>query len=180
MNPCTRYLSSLQKHLYTSLQAGHTLVMVLWLTFASMAHANVLTGKVVGVSDGDTITVLDTNRQSHKVRLIGIDAPEKAQPFGQVSKKSLSDLVFNKTVDVQWDKRDRYQRILGKVFFNGQDICLEQIKRGMAWHYKQYQRDQTSQDRADYAVAEKNARQTKIGLWIDTAPLEPSQFRHPK
>lgn len=144
------------------------------------AYAELLSGKVVGVSDGDTITVLDSEKTRHKIRLVGIDAPEKAQAFGQVSKKSLSDLVFNKDVEISWDKRDRYQRILGKVSLNGQDICLEQVKRGMAWHYKQYQRDQSQEDRIKYSLAERDAQKNRIGLWSDDSPIEPSRFRHSK
>ncbi len=98
------------------------------------AYGEVLKGKVVGVSDGDTITILDSAKDQHKIRLTGIDAPEKAQAFGQASKKSLSDLIFNKEVEVVWVKHDRYQRIIGKVVLNGEDICLEQVRRGMAWH----------------------------------------------
>ena len=144
------------------------------------AYAELLSGKVVSVSDGDTITVLDSANTQYKIRLVGIDAPEKAQAFGQVSKKSLSDLVFNKDVEISWEKRDRYQRILGKVLLNGQDVCLEQVKRGMAWHYKKYQRDQNPADRAAYALAEKKARDIRLGLWADEAPIEPAQFRHKK
>ena len=88
--------------------------------------ADTLAGKVVGVADGDTITVLDGQQTQHKIRLMGIDAPEKAQPFGQNSKQSLSDLVFDRSVSVEWKKLDRYQRIVGKVQINGQDANLEQ------------------------------------------------------
>jgi endonuclease YncB( thermonuclease family) len=144
------------------------------------ASAETLSGKVVGVSDGDTITLLDSTHTQHKIRLTGIDAPEKAQAFGQASKKSLSDLVFSKDVEIFWVKRDRYQRILGKVLLNEQDICLEQVKRGMAWHYKQYQRDQSSVDRTKYSRAEEEARKNRIGLWADEAPMPPSEFRHKK
>ena len=80
------------------------------------AHADSLTGRVVGVADGDTITVLDAERQQYKVRLSGIDAPGEAQPFGERSKQNLSRLVFDKNVRVDWDKRDRYGRIIGKVW----------------------------------------------------------------
>lgn len=149
-------------------------------SFQYYAYAELLSGKVVGVSDGDTITVLDATKTQHKIRLTGIDAPEKAQAFGQASKKSLSDLVFSKDVDIYWLKRDRYQRILGKVLLNEQDICLEQVKRGMAWHYKQYQRDQSSEDRIRYSSAEEEARKNRNGLWTEDAPIRPSEFRHKK
>lgn len=142
------------------------------------AYSEIINGKVVGVADGDTVTILDSAKVQYKIRLTGIDAPEKAQPYGQVSKKSLSDLVFNKDVEISWEKRDRYQRILGKVLLNKQDICLEQVKRGMAWHYKQYQSDQSQEDRTLYDLAEKKAREAKLGLWADDEPVEPSKFRH--
>jgi endonuclease YncB( thermonuclease family) len=91
------------------------LLATLILTASGLSHADVLSGQVVSVSDGDTITLLDTNKTQHKIRLAGIDAPEKAQAFGQASKKSLSDLIFHKQVNVYWEKKDRYQRVLGKV-----------------------------------------------------------------
>jgi endonuclease YncB( thermonuclease family) len=96
------------------------------------AGAATLTGKVVGVSDGDTITVLDAAKTQHKIRLAGIDAPEKAQPFGQKSKEHLSDSVFGKQVQVEYTKTDKYGRTVGKVLVNGMDANLEQIKAGFA------------------------------------------------
>ena len=82
-------------------------LIVLSALLASTACADTLTGRVAGVADGDTITLLDADRQQHKIRLQGIDAPERAQPYGQRSKESLSRLVFNKEVRVDWTKRDR-------------------------------------------------------------------------
>jgi len=120
--------------------------LILALVFAIPAWAD-FTGEVVGVADGDTITVLDATKVQHKVRLTGIDAPEKKQPFGNRSKQSLSDMVFNKTVTVETDKRDRYGRELGKVLAGGQDANLEQVRAGMAWHYKAYERTQSATDR---------------------------------
>lgn len=161
---------------------GNLRVMLtcLLLSISGQSYAEVLVGQVVGVSDGDTITLLDSNKTQHKIRLAGIDAPEKTQPFGQASKKSLSDLIFNKQVNVYWEKKDRYQRVLGKVTLGEQDICLEQVKRGMSWHYKQYQRDQTPEDRMKYTLAEKETRANRIGLWSDESPVEPSKFRQTK
>ena len=156
---------------------SHLLVLSV-LAFAHISHADVLHGLVVAVSDGDTITVLDESKQQHKIRLMGIDAPEKKQAYGQRSKESLSELVYMKDVDVTWTKRDRYGRTVGQVSVDGTDMCLEQIKRGMAWHYKQYQREQAESDRLIYADAEEQARIAKLGLWIDLKPIEPSNFRH--
>jgi len=126
---------------------------------------------------GDTVTVLDDAKRQHKIRLSGIDAPEKNQAFGQRSKESLSDLVFAKTVDVETDKVDRYGRRVGKIWVNGIDANLEQIKRGMAWHYKQYAREQSKEDQREYAEAEDEAREAKRGLWKDVEPVAPWEFR---
>lgn len=145
-----------------------------------IAHADGMLGHVVAVPDGDTITVLDTNKQRHVIRLMGIDAPEKAQAFGQMAKQSLSDLVFNKEVSVTWFKKDRYGRTIGQVFVDNTDVCLEQIMRGMAWHYKKYEREQSVEDRSRYAIAEEQARIPKMGLWIDVHPIEPSNFKSTK
>ena len=102
---------------------------ILALALSSPAWAD-FTGKVVAVADGDTITVLDADQVQHKIRLTGIDAPEKKQPFGNRSKQNLSDMVFNKTVIVETDKRDRYGRELGKVLASGKDVNLEQVCAG--------------------------------------------------
>src|SRR5262245_12419994 len=92
----------------------HRFAVLLLLFVATSATADTLTGRVVAVADGDTITVLDASHVQHKIRLAGIDSPEKAQPFGQRSKQNLSALVYRKDVTVEWSKRDRYGRIVGK------------------------------------------------------------------
>ena len=149
-------------------------IFALTLSFPVWAD---FTGKVVRIADGDTVTVLDVSKVQHKVRLTGIDAPEKKQPFGNRSKQSLSDMVFSKTVTVKTDKRDRYGRELGKVLINGMDVNREQIQRGMAWHYKAYQRDQFASDRQAYADAEIKAKDQRRGLWLDLDPLPPWEWR---
>ena len=148
-------------------------LLILALCFATCVQAADLRGRVVAVSDGDTVTVLDAERHQHKVRLAGIYAPEKAQAFGQASKISLSDQIFGREVAVTWDKRDRYGRIIGKISVDHLDVCLEQVRRGMAWHYKQYARDQAPDDRVTYAEAEVAARAARAGLWRDVAPVAP-------
>ena len=147
------------------------------LLLATTLHAAEIQGTVVAVSDGDTITVLTPAKKQHKIRLLGIDAPEKEQPFGRKSKFSLSDMVYLKEVAVQTDKQDRYKRDLGKVIVDGKDINLEQIKAGMAWHYKQYQRDQTPDDRKLYADAEAAAKAKRTGLWSGKQAVPPWEFR---
>ncbi|HJX90548.1 MAG TPA: thermonuclease family protein, partial [Pyrinomonadaceae bacterium] len=111
----------------------------------------------MGVQDGDTITVLDAANANHRIRLVGINAPENGQAFGTRSGQNLSQAVFNKVVTIEWSKHDRYGRILGKVMLGSQDVCLEQISAGMAWHYKYYQDEQTPEDRKLYADAEDTA-----------------------
>ena len=136
-----------------------------------------LQGRVVNVSDGDTITVLDSSKKQHKVRLAGIDAPEKKQSFGRQSKESLSLLVFNRQVTIELGKTDRYGRTVSKVDINGVDANLEQIKMGMAWHYKKYQKEQSIEDMVEYARAEGEARADRRGLWRDSEPIAPWDFR---
>ena len=140
-------------------------------------NAATLQGKVVGVTDGDTITVLDANNMQHKIRLQGIDAPEKAQAFGQKSKQSLNQLVHSKQVTIEFQKKDKYGRTVGKVLLNDTDVCLEQIKLGMAWHYKKYASEQPKTDREIYAQAEQLAKSQGIGLWRDKNPMPPWDFR---
>ena len=153
------------------------ILLVLFLTFSQYCYAEVLSGKVVGVADGDTITVLDSTNTQHKIRLGGIDAPEKKQAFGNVSKKSLSDMVFNQQVEVDWHKEDRYGRKVGKVLVNNEDINLEQIKRGLAWYYKKYKGELVQEDRIAYLQAQQEAEANQLGLWIDQHPIPPWDFR---
>lgn len=148
------------------------------MALIATVNAASLSGRVVGVTDGDTITLLLPGNIQEQVRLGGIDAPEKRQAFGQVAKTSLSDLVFGQTVVVETNKRDRYQRLIGKVQLDGVDINLAQIERGMAWHYKTYQRDQEKADRARYDEAEQRARASREGLWRDEWQTPPWEFRN--
>ena len=155
----------------------HKLFATLLILFSCNLQAAAIQGKVVSVSDGDTIKVLDATNTQHKIRLQGIDAPEKAQPFGQKSKQSLSQLVYNKQVTVEYQKKDKYGRTLGKVILNGTDVCLEQIRLGMAWHYKQYESEQSKEDRETYAQAELATRARALGLWKDKNAIPPWEYR---
>ena len=140
-------------------------------------HAETLTGRVVRITDGDTIVVLDADKVQHKIRLQGIDAPERRQAFGTKSKEHLSDLVAGKTVEVDYSKYDRYGRVLGKVIVIGEDVNLEQVEAGMAWHYMKYQGEQSFSDRIEYSDAEREARKQKLGLWHDPHPVPPWDYR---
>lgn len=151
--------------------------ILLLLTLVPALSFADINGRVVGVSDGDTITVLDVDQVQHKVRLAGIDAPEKKQAFGQKSKEALSDCAYGQQVEVQGSKLDRYGRLIGKVLVHEQDCNLRQIRLGMAWHYKLYMKEQALEDRILYTNEENLARNNKLGLWSDPSPVPPWDFR---
>lgn len=150
---------------------------IAFLFLSCMLSATEYTGRVVGVSDGDTVKVLDTANTLHKVRLAGIDAPESKQAWGQRSKQCLSGLVFGKTVIVQTGKTDRYGREVGKILVDGQDANLSQVITGMAWWYREYSREQSQEDRKSYEAAEQSARAAKRGLWGDSELIAPWDWR---
>jgi endonuclease YncB( thermonuclease family) len=142
------------------------------------AQQHILRGRVVFIADGDTITVQDDNKRQYSIRFAGIDAPESSQPFGNTSSENLAKLVFSKFVNVEWYKHDHYGRIVGNVFVDAQDAGLQQIKAGLAWHYKYYENEQSISDRLAYAEAEVKAREKRLGLWADAAPTPPWSYRH--
>lgn len=137
----------------------------------SAAAAQAQQYRVVGISDGDTIKVLSPDRQQIKCRLHGIDAPESSQQYGQVSKASLSDMVFGKQVAVEILDQDQYGRSVCRIILNGVDVNKVQLQRGLAWHYSRYDKS------ASYAQAERTARQQRLGLWADPDPTAPWSFR---
>ncbi|MDO8312301.1 MAG: thermonuclease family protein [Sideroxyarcus sp.] len=137
-----------------------------------------MTGKVVAVADGDTITVLDGAKTQHKIRLAGIDAPESKQAFGQASKKHLSDLVFGRDVTLDCGKTDKYRREVCVVMVDGKDANLAQVTGGMAWWYRKYQKEQTAQQRGAYEAAEATAKAGRVGLWSEADPVAPWEWRH--
>ena len=153
------------------------LTFIILLFFSLLSLAEELIGKVIKVSDGDTITVIDSNNQKHKIRLKGIDAPETQQAFGDISTQSLTELVYDKEVVVHWDKKDKYYRILGKVIVDGRDANYVQLKKGLAWYYKQYEKDLSDEDKQRYSEAEEWARNYTEGLWADSKSIPPWEFR---
>lgn len=169
-----------------------TLVATLILSGLSpIAQAETLTGWVTNITDGDTITVRDYSNQQHKVGLIGIDAPEKYQAFGNRSHQNLGALLNGRDVAVIWQKRDRHGRILGKVMIAPSDSScrnprdcpktldagLEQIKAGHAWWDRSHAKEQTPEDRSKYEQSEFQARIHRNGLWADKNPVPPWNFR---
>lgn len=147
----------------------------------SPREARILTGRVVKVSDGDTVTVLEEregDKTQVKVRLDGIDAPEKSQPFGEYCRKNLAAKVAGKEISVRVRKLDRYGRSIGNIEFQGGgSVNLQQVKEGCAWFYRQYAREHERSERELYEAAESKARADKVGLWRDKEPEAPWEYR---
>lgn len=146
-------------------------------------------GKVVRVVDGDTLVFLDSHNVQHKVRLAGIDTPEKKQPFGAKATKNLISMTGNKAARLEWSKVDRWNRIIGKIYVKLPDdhcindcllvwdVNLAQVKDGFAWHYKKYANEQSIDDQKIYASAENDARERGAGLWADPYSIPPWEWR---
>ena len=147
--------------------------IVLFLILSCSAiSAERIDGRVVGVHDGDTLTLLVSRNQTVKIRLAQIDAPESDQAFGQKSRQSLAEMVFNKSVSVEKETVDKYGRTVGTVFVDGMDVNKNQVARGMAWVYRKYAHDKT------LVQIEDNERQARTGLWADPNPVPPWEYRH--
>ena len=155
--------------------------LVLFASLPTLAISDYLNCpcKVVKVSDGDTVHVLDQSNTRHKIRLGGIDAPEKKQLFGKKSTQNLAGLVAGQNIEVEYDKLDRYGRIVGKLIKDGREINLQRIKDGFAWYYKYYQKEQSELDRLLYSSAEIEARYKTTGLWSVPA-VPPWEYRKAK
>ena len=146
------------------------LVAAVAVLLVSRAAAQTIEGRVVGVHDGDSLTVLDAEKVQHKIRLSGIDAPEEKQAFGERAKQALSRLTFGETVRVEVRGKDKYGRTLGDVYAAGQWVNLAMVEAGMAWAYK------GTKDKA-ILTAHETARKEKRGLWRDKDPIPPWEFR---
>ena len=155
------------------------IVVVLWSilllqVFCEASEERSFSGKIVGVSDGDTLKVMNEGR-AEKVRLLGIDCPEKAQAYGKKAKQFASDLAFGKVVTVKFSNRDLYGRILGEVWLeNGRSLNQELLKAGLAWWYRRYSKDKALEK------METEARKAKKGLWADPNPIPPWEWRKSK
>ena len=142
--------------------------------------AETFVGSVTRVSDGDTVTLQIEGSTQLKIRLSGIDAPELDQAFGEESKNRLTELVDGRTIEAQCSKRDRYRRWLCKLVLNSDDINLSLVKDGFAWWYRYYRKDQTLEDQQSYRIAEAIAKANELGLWEDSSPIPPWDFRRQK
>ncbi len=145
-------------------------LIILALNFCAFSQKKI-SGKVIGISDGDTFSILTADNKTQKIRLAHIDCPEKKQAFGNAAKKALSDLIYLQNVDVSYFSSDRNGRIIGEVFFQKKFINLFMIEKGFAWHFKKYSKD------IRFSNAEIVARKNKIGLWSVKNPIEPWVFR---
>ena len=145
--------------------------IVFFFLFPSLGYA--ITGKVVSIADGDTITIL-SGKSQHKIRLYGIDTPEKGQPYGNNAKKHTSKLVAGKTVDVEAYDTDRYGRTVGVVFADGVNVNQSLIGAGLAWQYQKYCKASFC---GDWLRLEKKAKSSGVGLWADNDPVPPWDWR---
>ena len=154
--------------------ASFSLAFCASLAFAQAAsYPFSIVGDVVGVTDGDTIKVLQGKKQ-YKIRLNGIDAPEMSQAYGKKSKEYLASLIFGKKVEVIVRDTDRYGRFVGDVMIAGKSANAELVAAGFAWRYTAYSKDE------NLAVLENAARAKRLGLWADSSPVPPWEFRHKK
>jgi endonuclease YncB( thermonuclease family) len=157
------------------MQRSLPLILILLITwvFVSVALSDdLITAKVVGVADGDSITALANGNRQVKIRLHGIDCPEGKQAFGKRAKQFTSSQCFSKTIRYREVDTDRYGRTVATVYLDdGRELNLEILKAGLAWHYKRYSK------RQDYADAENQARTERLGLWADKNPTAPWQWR---
>ncbi|EAB8017793.1 nuclease [Salmonella enterica subsp. enterica] len=148
-------------------------LILLFLLILSPAIQATLTGRVVRVIDGDTVVVLAAPATEIRIRLAGIDAPEKGQPFGQRARQFLASRVTGRVVEISGDSRDRYGRILGTLWADGRDINAELVCSGMAWTYRVRSRVQSPA----YLQCENTAREQRKGLWQEPSPVPPWQWR---
>lgn len=137
-------------------------------------------GQVVKVADGDTITLKKTDGQTIRIRFLGIDAPEHDQAGGPASKAHLESLISGRNVTVRYRNLDQYGRTVGKVLVDGKDVNLSQLQTGNAWFYRTYQKSMFPEDRPIYAAAEEKARSERVGLWSESNPTPPWDFRKAK
>ena len=128
-------------------------------------------GRIVSVSDGDTLILLTDQKEEIKIRLAEIDAPEKTQSFGQASKRSLSDMAYKKTARADCSTRDQYDRYVCHVSVDGLDVNKTQVMKGYAWVYRNYSKNPV------LIKAEENARTIGAGLWVESNPTPPWEYR---
>jgi endonuclease YncB( thermonuclease family) len=144
-----------------------------------VSFSSPIAATLTGVEDGDTVYVRESNGMVATIRLAGIDAPEKAQPYGPQATTNLKRLLAGGSMNLVCTGEESYGRQVCKILLpSGEDVCLDQIKAGLAWHYKQYEETQSPAEQTEYAAAEDAARHAHLGLWADAHPTAPWDFRH--
>ena len=150
------------------------LLTTLFFLLSLAVQADTLEGKVVKIADGDTLTLLTSSNEQVKIRLAGIDTPERKQPFGNRAKQALSKLAFQKQALVEIETKDRYGRTVGIVFIGSKNLNAELVKQGMAWVYRKYNKDKVLYE------LETKAKDEKRGLWLEENPIPPWEWRRGK
>lgn len=150
------------------------LILSLCLQSIFLLAQNNIYGKVVKVADGDTFTILDNKKKQHKIRFYGIDCPEKGQDYYQVAKDFTNKYSIGKQVRIEVKSTDRYGRKVGIVWVNKTNLNLQLLRKGLAWHYKQYDKSKL------YASAEATARAKKLHIWSKKNAVAPWNFRKNK
>ena len=151
------------------------LKLILLFFLYSQVYAQTLTGKIIGIKDGDTVVIIDANNIQTTLRLAEVDCPEKAQAFGTKAKQFTSNAVYLKQIKYEVTDTDRYGRSIAKIYYDDNKyLSAEIIKTGFGWQYKEYSTSKF------LAKLEQEARQNKRGLWVDANPVYPSDFRKSK
>jgi endonuclease YncB( thermonuclease family) len=178
VNYIKKYGNNYQKCNNIPMNAIRSLFISLVLFTSTAISAGPLTpGLVIAISDGDTITLLTEDKQQLKIRLAGIDTPEKKQAFGTKARDHLASRIFKHDVEVDLRKKDQYGRYIGVIYISGVDMNQSMIQDGYAWFYKHYAKDQPKEEAQRYAKAEADARSKQRGLWSDPNPVPPWEFR---
>lgn len=176
------------------MQKKHCKALFILFCLASFTgFAETMEGKVVRIVDGDTLVILDSSNAQHRVRLSGIDAPERGQPFGTRATQNLTRLTGNKPARLEWYKKDQWKRLIGKVWVHSPDtqcqgescaktldVGMAQLTQGLAWHFKRYAHEQPEEERERYSFAESEAKAKREGLWGDPNPVPPWECRKRK
>jgi micrococcal nuclease len=152
-------------------------LLAVFLASTVLGQEAIVSARIVGITDGDTVKALAAGNELLRVRLSWIDAPEKSQAFGQRSKQHLSDLVFGREVELLAHGLDRYGRTLAVIFVNSIDASLEQVRSGMAWVYDRYIIQAGADIQASYRQAEAEAWEQQRGLWSEPDPIAPWEYR---
>lgn len=150
-------------------------LILIFVLISLVCSAQRFTVKVVSISDGDTFTAINKDNLQLKIRIFGIDAPEKKQAYGNKSKEFLSSLIFGKSISIDVQSKDGYGRYLAYVYSpEGKDVSLLMIHEGMAWHFTKYDNNEV------YEAAQAVAKKARRGLWADPSPIAPWDFRSNK